>query len=100
MNGQQPPWRDKVQELFQTCSEELKRTTKIGKKMLTATKTNTQLHECYEELGQLIYKAVTKEGHEWENPKARELINLIKSCRHDLKAIEEDVIKIKETRAD
>lgn len=93
--NQNQAWKEKVQGLFHTCSEELKKTTEIGMKMLTATKTNSQLHECYEELGRLVYKAMTKEELDWDHPRVRELVTLVQSCRQDLHNIEEQVVKIK-----
>ena len=44
-------WKNKVQDILHTCQEELKRTTEIGKKMLSASSTNSELHSAYEELG-------------------------------------------------
>lgn len=88
-------WKDKVQEMFQVCQEEIKRTTKIGKKMLTASKTNTCLHEAYEELGQLAAKEIESKNLTWENPRVIELLDMIKNCESDLDEIEVEMNKIK-----
>jgi hypothetical protein len=95
MQKHQTPWTEKVQELFQTCSEEIKRTTEIGKKMLTASKTNTSLHEAYEELGRLAADALESKQIDWEDPKVHDLIHTIKSCQEDLETLEEEVNTIK-----
>jgi uncharacterized protein YicC (UPF0701 family) len=95
--NQNQAWKEKVQEIFQTCSDEIKKTTEIGMKMLSASKTNSQLHESYEELGHLVYKAMKNNEVEWDNARAKELLALIMSCKKDLKDLEEEVVKIKES---
>ena len=34
----QSPWKNRVQEMLNICQEELKKTTEIGKKMISASK--------------------------------------------------------------
>ncbi|MBT7609549.1 MAG: hypothetical protein HN576_07320 [Bacteriovoracaceae bacterium] len=88
-------WKDKVQELLQVCQNEFMKTTKIGKKMLSASKTNTNLHEAYEEIGRLAVKAMKKKDLKWENSRVSELLAIVKTCESELKSIESDVNKIK-----
>jgi pyruvate formate-lyase activating enzyme-like uncharacterized protein len=95
--NQNHAWKERVQGIFQTCSDEIKKTTEIGMKMLSASKTNSQLHESYEELGHLVYKAMKNKEIDWDNARAKELMTLIMSCKKDLKDLEEEVVKIKET---
>lgn len=90
-----PQWKNKVQEILNVCQEEIKRTTEIGKKMLSASKTNTCLHESYEELGVLVVKAIKDGSLKWDNPRVKELINTIENCEHDLDEIESEVNKIR-----
>lgn len=89
------PWKTKFQEIVTVCQEELKRTTEIGKKMLNATKANSQLHETYEQLGQLLMKAIESNELKWDNPKANELLERIKVLEHEMEEIELEVNKIK-----
>lgn len=91
----QPHWRSKFNEIVQVCTDELKKTTEIGKKMLNASKTNSNLHEAYEELGVLVTKALEKEQLNWDNPRAHELIKKIQKCQSNLSDIESEVNKIK-----
>ena len=91
----QPGWQHKFQEILQTCQDEVKRTTEIGKKMLSASKTNTNLHEAYEELGHMAAKAIERGELSWDNPKVAELLETIGHCEKDLESIEEEVNKIK-----
>jgi polyhydroxyalkanoate synthesis regulator phasin len=93
----QPQWKDRFNEIVQTCQEELKKTTEIGKKMLSASKTNTQLNESYEELGHLAFKAIEKGELTWDHMRVQELIKTIKTCEKDLEEIEKDVSNIKKT---
>lgn len=90
-----PQWKSKVQEIFQTCQSEIKRTTEIGKKMLTASKTNSCLHEGHKELGILVAKALESGELKWENKRVEELLQTISSCEDDLEEIENEVNKIK-----
>ena|SRR5690606_17228649 len=91
----QPHWRSKFSEIVQVCTDELKKTTEIGKKMLNASKTNSCLHEAYEELGVLVAKAMEKKQLDWDHPRAKELLATIKSCKSNLSEIENEVNKIK-----
>lgn len=88
-------WQSKFQDILQTCQDEVKRTTEIGKKMLTASRTNTSLHEAYEELGHLAAESMANGSLEWEDPKVKELLETIKGCEKNLESIEEEVNKIK-----
>ena len=90
-----PIWTKRFNELVQTCQDELQRATKIGKKMLSATKANSSLHESYERLGYLAAKAIEGGKLQWDDPEAAALIDKINTCRNDLEAIEEEVNVIK-----
>lgn len=90
-----PDWQKKVQDMFQVCSEELKKTTAIGKKMLTASKTNANLHEAYEELGVLTVEALKSGELVWENEKVQKILKTIEGCESDLNSIEEEVNDIR-----
>ena len=91
----QPGWQSRFQEILQTCQDEVKRTTEIGKKMLTASRTNTNLHEAYEELGHMAAKAIERGELDWANPKVAEILETIAECEKDLESIEDEVNKIK-----
>ncbi len=91
----QNDWRTKFQDIFQTCSEELKKTTEIGKKMLSASKTNSTLHEAYEELGVMAAEAIKKNEISWENERVKKILKTIEGCESDLKDIENQVNDIR-----
>lgn len=88
-------WKNKVQEIFQVCHDELRKTTEIGKKMILASKTNSSLHESYEELGHLVLKALKKNELRWDNQRVQDLILKIENCEKELESIEKEVKKIK-----
>jgi len=88
-------WKNKFQNIYKNCQEELKKTTEIGKKMLSASKTNSCLHDSFEELGMLALKEIKSGNLEWDNPKVLKLIKQIESCEKDLSLIENEVNKIK-----
>ena len=95
MQNHQSPWRTKFQKLFQLCQDELKRTTEIGKKMLSASKTNSNLHNAYEELGVLVVKEMKKGALKLDHPKINLLVHQINSCEKDLETVEKEVSDIR-----
>ena len=70
-------WRERFNDLLQTCQAEFKKTTKIGMKMLSASQSNTQLHETYEALGMWLKDAVEKEKLKVEDKEVLALISKI-----------------------
>ena len=87
--------KNKVNEILQVCQDEFKKTTEIGKKMISASKTNSCLHETYEEIGTLVVEALKDGDLEWNNSRVNELIEKINQCEEDLELIEGEVNKIK-----
>ncbi len=75
--------------------KEVLKTTAIGKKMLTAGRTNAHLKETYEELGRLLERGVENGEVDWDSPKMRALLHTIKACKRDLEDIEVKMNKIK-----
>ena len=80
---------------MRNCQDEITKATVIGKKMITATQANSDLHECYEELGKLAHKHLKAGLLEWENPRVDELLSDIERCEKDLLNIENEVQDIK-----
>ena len=91
----QSPWKNRVQEMLNICQEELKKTTEIGKKMLSASKANSELHETYELLGQEILKDIRNKKIKWENTEAQRLIKIIEQKEDLLENMETQVQDIK-----
>lgn len=88
-------WKLKVQEVLHSCQEEFKKTTLIGKKMISASRTNSTIHESLEELGNLVFKAIKSGELKWVDAKVDQLIQKIGECQADLEDIEKEVQKIK-----
>ena len=88
-------WKNKVQNILNLCQEELKKTTEIGKKMLSASSTNSDLHSAYEELGLYIKSQIEKEKLVVDDSKVLQLIESIKEKEKTLEEIENEVKKIK-----
>lgn len=88
-------WEAKVQEIFQVCQDEIKKTVQIGKKMFSASKTNSDLHEAYEKLGHLTAQALESGELKWQDPHVKKLIDSIQSYEENLVDIENEVNKIK-----
>jgi hypothetical protein len=91
----QSPWKNRVQEMLSLCQEELKKTTEIGKKMINASKTSSELHETYESLGHLILQEIKDKNITWDNPEAERLISIIESKEEELEKMEGEVRNIK-----
>lgn len=88
-------FRSKVKFLISSCHEEIKKTTSIGKKMLSASKTNTDLHQTYEELGNLAYNMIKSGELEWNHRKVHDLVKQVDILEEELAEIEEEVKKLK-----
>jgi hypothetical protein len=92
-NGQQ--WGNRFQELLQACQTELKKTTQIGMKMLSATQSNTELHEEHEALGILVVNAIKSGELDWKNEKVQSIIENIDKLKNELHLFEEEVQNLK-----
>jgi len=88
-------WKNKVQDILHICQEELKKTTEIGKKMLSASTTNSDLHSAYEELGLIMKRKIEEQEIIVDDPKVHEMIQMIKEKEEILEEIEKEVRKIK-----
>ena len=95
-----PNWSKKVMQVLQHAHEELKKTTEIGKKMISASKTSSELHEAYEELGKLVYKGLKGESLSLEDPRLGEFVEKIDDLQEELGDIESEVNKIKFSEKD
>jgi hypothetical protein len=95
MTQQPQRWKTRFQEIISVCQDELKKTTEIGKRMLSASKTTSALHETCEELGQLVVKSINDGSLQWENSRVHELVTKIKNLEKELEAIEAEVNRIK-----
>lgn len=91
----QSQWKHKVQEVLQGSFDEIKKTTLLGKRMLNASKTNSCLHKAYEDLGRLVMESYNRGDMNLPDYKARELVETINYCESELKAIEQEMQKIK-----
>ena len=97
---QKEEWKKKLHGLMRGCQDELSKATNIGKKMITASQTNSNLQEKYIELGKLAAKHLNAGILEWENPRVDELLEEIESCKKDLQIIEDEVQQIKTQSSD
>lgn len=75
--------------------KEIKKTTAIGKKMLSASRINTHMKDTYEELGRHLERGVDSGEVDWDSPKMRALLHTIKACKKDLEEIERNMNSIK-----
>jgi hypothetical protein len=80
-------WRD--------CREGVFKTTQIGRKMISASKTSSSLQESYEKLGKMALKATAESKVEWNDPRAQDLMNYIKQCEIDLELLEQEMNRIR-----
>ena len=88
-------WKDKFSNFLVSCQEELKKTTEIGKKMLSASKTNTELQETFEELGRHVRNHIQEKKLDWNDDKVDQLLKKIETYEEQLKDYEDGVKGIK-----
>ncbi len=84
-----------IREMLTQFQKEVMKTGKIGKKMLTASRTNAHLKETYEELGRMVCESIKKGELEWGHPRLKQMIQIVEACQKDLEEIENQVQKIK-----
>ena len=92
---QREEWKSRLRKLMREAQDEISKATVIGKKMLTASQTNSNLHESYEELGRMAAKHLKSGILEWENSRVSELLEEIEAYEKDLHLIEKEVQDIK-----
>jgi len=88
-------WKYRLNQMLFSFHREVIKTSVIGKKMLTASRTNAHLKETYEELGRLLEQGIDSKEIEWDSAKVRSLLHSAKACKKDLEEIEKQVYKIK-----
>ncbi len=88
-------FRVKINFWFHHVQNEIRKTSAIGKKMLTASRTNAHLKDTYEELGKLLEKGVDNGEVDWDSAKLRALLHTVKACKKDLEEIEQKMNTIK-----
>lgn len=93
--GNNSNWKAKINRFFFGFQQEVIKTSVIGKKMLTASRTNAYLKDTYEELGRLLEKGMDSGEVEWDSAKVRALLHTVRACKKDLEEIERQVHKIK-----
>lgn len=95
-NNNNGDWKDRFQEIVQSAHSEFKKATQIGKKMISATQVNQELHEKYEELGHLVLNAVKSGELKWDDKSVLKIIENIDELESKLEHHEDAVTKIKQ----
>lgn len=85
----------KLQQLMDKLQEEVKKTAKIGVKMISASKTNTELNKYYEELGEFLYCSIKKGQVDLEHHEVARLVKKIDEKISHLETLHTDMGKIK-----
>ncbi|MCY4643299.1 MAG: hypothetical protein OXB88_01640 [Bacteriovoracales bacterium] len=88
-------WKEKFSDFINICQGELKKTTKIGQKMLSASKTNTELHKTFEDLGKYTRDQILQEKLSWNDDKVKNLLRKIETYERNLEEFEKEVKDIK-----
>ena len=90
-------WKLKINDLVNTCQTELKKTTQIGMKMLSASQANSQLHETYETIGRWLVESIEDESIKVDDDNVEALVSKVKDLEKNLAGLEEEVQEIKKT---
>lgn len=88
-------WKSRFTDLMNTCQSEIKKTTKIGMKMLSASQANSQLHETYELIGRWVVESVENGTLKVDDVEVEGFIAKIKELEKSLEGLEEEVQEIK-----
>ena len=98
MTTEQTDWKAKFNDLLDTCQSELKKTTQIGKKMLSASHSNAELSDIYKELG-MKFKTMIENGEvSVDDAEITELIAKASKLEADLEGFESDVQSLKKNK--
>ena len=89
--------KQKLQELMGKAQVEVKKTAKIGMKMLSASKTNNEINKYYEDLGIYIYQAVKTGAVQLSQPEVHDFVTKIDERIAQLKNLEKDMASIKQS---
>ena len=89
-------WKEKFSDFITTCQGELRKTTEIGKKMLSASRINTELHETFEALGKHAREQIREQKLQWSDNRVDQLLKKIETCERGLKEFEDGVKDIKD----
>lgn len=92
-------WKLKFNDILNTCQSELKKTTKIGMKMLSASQSNSQLHETYEALGMWLKNAVEQGELKIEDVEVEALLAKVNELEKAMEDFEKEVQEIKQDNA-
>ena len=95
MSEKQSDWKEKVQTALNTVQDELKKTTDIGVRMFSASKTNSCLKEAYEELGKITAREMSANRLDFDHPRARDLLQKIHDCERSLSSLEDELQDIR-----
>ncbi len=88
-------WREKLNDLMQVAQSEIKKTTQIGLKMLSASQSNEQLHDIYEMLGKWLIAEVQSGKLQIDDVEVEGLIAKVRDLEKELEGYEQDVQDIK-----
>lgn len=88
-------WLEKFNEVVSLCQNELKKTTVIGKKMLSASISNTTLKETYEEIGRKAFQAIEAKTLNWEDDEIKNLVEKVKELQAEMEQLESEVHDLK-----
>lgn len=88
-------WKNKVHGILNICQDELKRTTEIGTKMISASKINNEVKSKYEEIGRLVAKSYNQGEQDHLQASVRALIEKINELESELKGFESQVKNLK-----
>ncbi len=92
-------WKNKVNQWVQACQGEIIRTTKIGKKMLSASRINSDIQDDYRNLGSIVAEELRKNAVTFLSSgveaKMRTILEQIDKNEKDLRNIEQEVKRIK-----
>lgn len=88
-------WKNKFNDLVNTCQSELKKTTKIGMKMISASQSNSFLQNRYEKIGRWLVEQYDAGKIQVEDKEVLEWIAKAKELTSQLDDFEQEVRDIK-----
>lgn len=95
MSKQETTLINKIKKFLSLLGIEIKKTTKIGQRMISASQYNGQINELLQELGELTIAAKKSGELNWNNERLIQIMNTIEELERDIEKIEKEVHSIK-----
>jgi hypothetical protein len=88
-------WKDTAKRWLHIAGKEVKKTTKLGQKMIQISKLNSEIEEIEKELGKILVKAIKDTTLSWDNQQVGQKISALDDLTNQLQEANIEIEQIK-----